>query len=372
MSMCGEMRNVNLFDPIDLRGVHIRNRIWLPPMCQYSAPESGEWLGRPNDWHYQHYASRSLGGFGLVTVEATAVVPEGRISNHCLCLDEDADVPSFRHIARVITQHGGVPAIQLNHAGRKGATSVWLGSGALAVEDGGWETLAPSAIAFDTMPLPREMTSAEIEAVIGQFAHSARLAVNAGFHAIEIHGAHGYLIHQFLSPVSNHRTDQWGGDFEGRTRLLRHIVRSVRGAIGDVPLFVRLSATDWLKENFEERDGSYGWTLTDSIRLVKELPDVDFWSISTGGCFPVKIPAGPGYQIPFARRIREETGAVVGVAGQITNATQADVVVYEEEADAVYVGRVALHDPYVPRHWAKALDVDIPWPNQYKRGRSAT
>ncbi|MDV6238247.1 NADH:flavin oxidoreductase/NADH oxidase [Trueperella bernardiae] len=360
---------MSLFDPIELRGLQVRNRIWLPPMCQYCAGESGEWLGRPNDWHYQHYASRSVGGFGLITVEATAVTPVGRISNKCLCLDDEADVPAFRHIARVIAQHGGVAAIQLNHAGRKASTRGGLGGGALPPEEA-WETVGPSAIAFEGLPAPREMTEAEIQAVIAQFACSANLAVESGFQAIEIHAAHGYLIHQFLSPISNHREDAWGGDFEGRTRLLREVVRAVRAVIGDVPLFVRISATDWLAENFEEVDGSYGWTLQDSIRLVRELPDVDFWSVSTGGCFPVKIPAGPGYQVPFARRIREETGAVVGAAGQITNATQADVVVYEEEADVVYVGRVGLHDPYVPRHWAKVLDVEIPWPDQLVRGRS--
>ncbi len=361
---------MNLFDPIELRGLQIRNRIWLPPMCQYSAQSAGEQLGRPNDWHYQHYASRSVGGFGLVTVEATAVTPEGRISNMCLCLDDESDVPAFRHMARVITQHGAVAAIQLNHAGRKASTRGQFAGGALAREEGGWETLGPSALAFDGMPAPREMSEAEIQAVIAQFTCSANLAMEAGFQAVEIHAAHGYLIHQFLSAVSNRREDEWGGDFEGRTRLLREVVRAVRAVIGDAPLFVRISATDWLSENFEKVEGSYGWTLKESIRLVKELPDVDFWSVSTGGCFPVRIPTGPGYQVPFARRIREETGAAVGTAGQITNATQADVVVYEEEADVVYVGRVALHDPYVPRHWAKMLDVDIPWPYQLARGRS--
>ncbi|QTG74708.1 NADH:flavin oxidoreductase/NADH oxidase [Trueperella pecoris] len=360
---------MHLFDPIELRGKQIRNRLWLPPMCQYSAGEKGEWLGRPNDWHYQHYASRSLGGFGLVTVEATAVAPEGRISPFCLCLDDEADVPAFRHIARVINQHGALPAIQLNHAGRKASTGVpWEGSHALG--ESGWQTLGPSPLPFDKeLPAPREMTHEDIERVIGQFARSAQLAVEAGFQAIELHAAHGYLIHQFLSPVSNVRHDEWGGDFEGRTRLLREVLRAVRGAIGDLPLFVRLSATDWLAEYFEEREGTFGWTVKDSIRLVRELDDVDFWSITSGGCIHAKIPVGPGYQIPFARRIKDETGALVGVAGQITNATQADVVVYEEEADVVYTGRVALHDPYLPRHWALQLDENVPWPHQYLRGR---
>ncbi len=360
---------VHLFDPITIRGIEIRNRLWLPPMCQYSAASEGEDLGRPNNWHFQHYASRAVGGFGVVTVEATAITPVGRISPQCLVLNND-DISAFAYLAQVISEHGALPAIQIGHAGRKGSSHVpWVGRTCVQPEVGGWETIAPSAIRYDeNLGMPREMTTDEIRETIDQFAKSAELAVRAGFRAIELHAAHGYLIHQFLSPVSNHRHDEWGGDFEGRTRFLREIVRTVRSAIGDVPLFARVSATDWLAENFSERDGNYGWTVRDTIRLVEELPEVDFWNVSTGGNLPVKVHTGPGYQVPFARRIKEETGAMVGVAGLIANANQAAVVVHEEDADVVYIGRVALHDPYVPRHWATHLDENIAWPNQYVRG----
>lgn len=361
---------MHLFDPITIRGIEIRNRIWLPPMCQYSAASDGRDLGHPNTWHFQHYASRALGGFGVVTVEATGITPEGRISPHCLVLNSADDVPAFGYLAQLISEHGALPAIQLGHAGRKASTQVpWQGRSYVPKEAGGWQTIAPSAIAYDeNLGVPREMSREEISQTIEQFARSAELAVRAGFKAIELHAAHGYLIHQFLSPASNHRDDEWGGIYEGRTRFFKEVVRAVRSAIGDVPLFARISATDWLAENFEERDGGYGWTIKDTIRLVQESPEIDLWNVSSGGNIPVRIQTGPGYQVPFSRRIKDETGAVTGVAGLIANATQASVVVHDEHADVVYIGRVALHDPYVPRHWATQLDEDIPWPNQYLRG----
>lgn len=363
---------MHLFDPITIRGSQIRNRIWLPPMCQYSAAAQGPDLGRPNSWHFQHYASRALGGFGVVTVEATGITPVGRISPHCLVLNHDDDVPAFAYLAGLISEHGALPAIQLGHAGRKGSSAApWVGRGRVQPDHGGWETIAPSAVAYDdSLGLPRQMTHEEIIETIEQFARSAELAVKAGFKAIELHGAHGYLIHQFLSPASNFRDDEWGGNHEGRTRFFKAIVRAVRSAIGDIPIFMRISATDWLAENFEKHEGTYGWTVKDTIRLVKDTPEIDFWSVSSGGNLPVKVHTGAGYQVPFSRRIKDEGGAVTGVAGLIANANQAAVVVHEENADVVYIGRVALHDPYVPRHWAQQLDEDIPWPNQYLRGVS--
>ncbi|MFP7696864.1 NADH:flavin oxidoreductase/NADH oxidase [Trueperella sp. LYQ143] len=361
---------MDLFDPIELRGLTVRNRLWLPPMCQYSAQSSGLQRGLPNEWHVQHYASRAVGGFGVVTVEATAVCPEGRISPNCLLLDRPEALPAFTRLAQAIRAHGAVPAIQLQHAGRKASTPPpWQGGGYVPHSAGGWSVVGPSDVPFDeTLPTPRVLDDAEILEIIGQFAAAARLAQQAGFEAVEIHAAHGYLIHQFLSPISNHRTDRWGGDAAGRSLILREIVSAVRAAVGDMPIIVRLSATDWLAELFENREGGYGWRVTDSIELVGSMPEVDFWSISTGGNVPVKIPTGPGYQVPFARRIREETGALVGVAGLIANAQQARVIVLDEEADVVYVGRVALHDPYIARHWAREIDTPMQWPNQYVRG----
>lgn len=361
---------MHLYDPITIANLNIRNRIWLAPMCQYSAASEGDERGRPNAWHYQHYASRALGGFGLVTVEATGITAVGRISPHCLILNNDADVPAFAHLARLISEGGAVPAIQLNHAGRKASSNVpWEGGAPLGPDAGGWQTYGPSAVPYsEDRPVPREMSADEIEQAISQFATSAALAVEAGFQAIELHGAHGYLIHQFLSPVSNQRLDEWGGDFACRTWFMREVVRAVREAIGAVPLIVRISATDWLAETLDQRDGHYGWTVSDTIRLVRELPEVDFWNVSSGGNVPIKVPTGPGYQVPFSRRIKEETGALTGVAGLIANATQAGVIVHEEEADVVYIGRVALHNPYVARQWAHQLGEDIPWPNQYLRG----
>ncbi|VEI14130.1 NADH:flavin oxidoreductase/NADH oxidase [Trueperella bialowiezensis] len=361
---------MHLFDPITIRGLDISNRLWLAPMCQYSAESDGPNLGRPNEWHFQHYGSRALGGFGLVTVEATGITAQGRISPHCLVLNNDADVPAFAKLAGLIEAGGAVPAIQIGHAGRKGSSQVpWEGRGSVSVSDGGWETIAPSAIGYDDkLGTPREMTAAEITDTISQFARSAKLAVEAGFKAIELHGAHGYLMHQFLSPVSNRREDEWGGDFAGRTRFFSDVVRAVREAIGDVPLIARISATDWLEETASTHDGSEGWKVAETIRLVRELPEVDFWNVSTGGNVPVRIPTGPGYQVPFSRRIKEETGASTGVAGLIANATQAGVVVHDEHADVVYIGRVALHHPYIARQWAAQMGEPVTWPNQYLRG----
>jgi 2,4-dienoyl-CoA reductase-like NADH-dependent reductase (Old Yellow Enzyme family) len=349
-----------LFTPLQVREVTFRNRIFVSPMCQYSSED-----GMPNDWHLVHLGSRAVGGAALVMVEATAVSPEGRISPRDSGIWSDAHAEAFQRITRFVKANGAVPGIQLAHAGRKASTEVpWRGDGAVKPEHGGWQPIAPSAIPFSqTYPMPREMTARDIEAVFEQFVAATCRANAAGFEVVEIHAAHGYLLHEFLSPLSNHRTDEYGGSLENRMRLLLRIARAMREEWPQrFPFFVRISATDWAEG---------GWDLPQSIQLARKLKEIgiDLIDCSSGALVPAKIPVGPGYQVPFAEAIRKEAGIATGAVGMITDAKQAEAIVASGQADAVLLARELLRDPYWPLHAAKELHADIPWPDQYARAK---
>ncbi|RSD19634.1 NADH:flavin oxidoreductase/NADH oxidase [Amycolatopsis eburnea] len=348
-----------LFSPITVRGLTLPNRVWVSPMCQYSATD-----GFPGDWHLVHLGQFATGGAGLVLTEATAVTPEGRISPQDTGIWSDEHANAWRRI--VDFAHGQDTAIgmQLAHAGRKGSTHrPWEGPGSVMPEDGGWESVGPSATAFGSYATPRELTADEVSALPEVFAQAARRAENAGFDVLELHFAHGYLVHQFLSPLSNTRTDRYGGDFEGRTRLALEIADAVR-ATTELPLFARLSATDWA-------DG--GWTADDSVRLAKLLAErgIDLIDTSTGGNVPnPDIPVGPGYQVPFAERIRAEAGLPTGAVGMITDPHQAEEILERDQADVVFLARALLRDPHWPLRAANVLGADVRWPDQYARAKS--
>ncbi|MFF7277136.1 NADH:flavin oxidoreductase/NADH oxidase [Streptomyces griseorubiginosus] len=354
-----------LFEPFTLRDVTMANRVWMPPMCQYSAAPDGPEAGAPNDWHFAHYAARAAGGTGLVVVEATGVSPEGRISPYDLGIWNDTQVEAFRRITRFLVSQGTVPGIQLAHAGRKASTDrPWTGGAPLAPDAGGWQPLGPSAVAFDERhPVPTELTSAQIAEVVGQFAEAAGRARAAGFEVAEIHGAHGYLIGNFLSPHSNHRTDEYGGSYENRTRFALEVVDAVRAVWpDDKPLFFRVSATDWLEEG--------GWTPDDTVRFARDLQahGIDLLDVSSGGnASGVRIPVGPGYQVPFAARVKAETTLPVAAVGLITDAEQAEKILSNGEADAVLLGRELLRNPSWARHAARELGGDVHVPDQYHR-----
>jgi len=350
-----------LFQPLELRGVTLRHRVILSPMCQYSAVE-----GLANEWHRVHYGTRAVGGAALVFTEATGVSPEGRISPRCLGIWSDDHVRALQPIVEFVRDRGAVPGIQLAHAGRKGSHEVpWRGSRLLTPQEGGWEPLAPSAIPFRPgTPPPRALAPAGIEQVVREFTDAARRARAAGFEVIELHMAHGYLLHEFLSPLSNRRDDEYGGSFENRIRLPLEVARSVRAVWpAELPLFARVSATDWAEG---------GWNLDQTVRLARHLKEagVDLIDCSSGGLLPdAKVPAAPGYQVPFAETIRREAGVVTAAVGLITEAPQAEEIVASGQADAVVLGRVLLREPYWPLHAARALGADLPWPDQYLRGR---
>ncbi|MFF4982906.1 NADH:flavin oxidoreductase/NADH oxidase [Streptomyces sp. NPDC001046] len=354
-----------LFEPFTLRDVTIPNRVWMPPMCQYSAAPEGPEAGVPTDWHFAHYAARATGGTGLIVVEATAVSPEGRITPYDLGIWNDRQVEAFRRITRFLAEQGTVPAIQLAHAGRKASTErPWKGGAPVGPEAHGWDSVAPSALAFDERhPVPAELTAGQIEDLVEQFAVAARRALAAGFEIAEIHGAHGYLINEFLSPHSNHRTDAYGGSYENRTRFALDVVDAVRAVWpDDKPLFFRVSATDWLHEG--------GWTADDTVRFAGDLRahGVDLLDVSTGGnASGVRIPTGPGYQVPFAARVRDEAGLPVAAVGLITEAEQAEKILANGEADAVLLGRELLRNPSWARHAARELGGEVRVPDQYHR-----
>lgn len=357
------MTDTPLFEPLTLRGITFRNRVFVSPMCQYSSV-----AGLPNDWHQVHLGSRAVGGAGLVLAEATAVVPEGRISTADTGLWNDAQAQAFRPITRFIREQGAVPGVQLAHAGRKASTQVpWVGVGAVEPADGGWSPVAPSAVPFATgYPQPQALTIAAIDLLVEQWVAAARRAHDAGFEVIELHMAHGYLAHQFLSPLSNQRTDEYGGALENRMRFPLQVAAAVRAEWPeDLPLFVRISATDWT-------DG--GWDVEQSVRLCRELREIgaDLIDCSSGGnVAAAKIPVAPGYQVPFAERIRAEAGIATAAVGLITDPVQANDIVAGGRADAVLLARQLLRDPYWPLHAARALGVDVPWPNQYQRAKVA-
>lgn len=352
----------SLLAPITLRDVTVRNRVWLSPMCQYSAVD-----GVPTDWHLAHLGARAIGGFGLVMTEATAVVPEGRISPQDTGLWTDGQATAWRRIVDFVHAQGAAAGVQLAHAGRKASTyAPWRGTGTVPVGDGGWTTVAPSAIPHGDHAAPRAMPASEIADIVDAFTAAARRADAAGFDVIELHGAHGYLLHQFLSPVTNHRTDEYGGTFENRIRLLLEIVDAVRATWpAGKPLVVRLSATDWI-------DG--GWTPAESADLATLLAGrgVDLIDVSTGGLDPAqRITVGPGYQVPFARDVRVKAEIPTGAVGLITEPAQAQQILDEGSADVVYLARAALREPGWPLRAAHELGIpaaDVPYPAQYRRG----
>ena len=350
-----------LFTPIRLRTVEIRNRIFMAPMCQYSAHD-----GMPGEWHHVHYGARAAGGAGLVVMEATAVAPEGRITPYDLGLWTDRQAEALRPIVSFIKEQGAAPAIQIAHAGRKACSDKpWKGGAPIKPGDGGWQPLAPSALPFSAESrTPKEMTQADIGNVVNQFAEAARRALNAGFEVVEIHMAHGYLLHEFFSPLTNRRTDAYGGNFENRSRLPLRVAKTVRELWpADKPVMVRISATDWVEG---------GGDLPGSIELVRQLQSIgiDLVDVSTGGLIPdAVIPAAPGFQTPFAAAIRKETGMMVSTVGLITDAMQAEQILVTEQADAVSVGRELLRNPSWPLQAARCLGDDISWLPQYQRAK---
>ena len=352
-----------LFQPLRLRDTTIPNRVWMSPMCQYSAAPEGPSAGAPGDWHFAHYGARAAGGTGLIVVEATGVSPEGRISPQDLGLWNDTQVDAFRRLTDFLRSQGTVPGVQLAHAGRKASTAQpWKGGTPVGPDAHGLQPLAPSALAFDERhPVPTELTVAQIQEVVGRFAEAARRALTAGFEIAEIHGAHGYLIHEFLSPHSNHRTDSYGGSYENRTRFALEVVDAVREVWpDDKPLFFRVSATDWLEEG--------GWTPDDTVRLARDLQThgIDLLDVSTGGNAPrVRIPTGPGYQVPFAARVKAETTLPAAAVGLITDVEQAEKILANGEADAVLLGRELLRNPSWAQHAARELGATVRVPDQY-------
>jgi 2,4-dienoyl-CoA reductase-like NADH-dependent reductase (Old Yellow Enzyme family) len=363
----------SLFEPYRLRSVTVPNRIWMPSMCTYSAAPEGEAVGAPTDWHLAHLGARATGGIGLILTEATAVSPEGRISPYDLGIWNDVQTEAFRRVTAFLKSQGTVPGIQLAHAGRKASTErTWVDRGAPIGPDRpyGWTPAGPSAEAFSAAhTTPSELTVEQIREIVGQFGAAARRAHEAGFEVAEVHGAHGYLVHQFLSPFSNHRTDEYGGSFEGRVRFALEVVEAVRAQWPeDLPVFFRVSATDWLAGDSD--DPREGWSADDTVRLAKELQarGVDLLDVSTGGNVPdARIEAVPGYQVPFAERIRTEAGVPVAAVGLITEPGQAARILAEGRADAVLLGRALLRDPYWARHAAEELGGEVHAPVQYHR-----
>jgi 2,4-dienoyl-CoA reductase-like NADH-dependent reductase (Old Yellow Enzyme family) len=349
-----------LFEALQLREIIFRNRIWVSPMCQYSSEN-----GMPTDWHLVHLGSRAVGGAGLVVVEATAVSPEGRISPQDSGIWSDAHAQAFKRITTFIKAQNSVAGVQLAHAGRKASTAApWDGGAKVDEVEGGWPTVAPSAIAFaDDYPLPRAMTQDDIAKVTEDFVAAARRGVEAGFEVIEIHAAHGYLLHEFLSPLSNRRSDQYGGSLENRLRFPLQVAAEVRAAVPQyLPVFVRISATDWTEG---------GWDLEQSIEFCRNLKriGIDLIDVSTGGNVPhAKIPVAPSYQVPFAAAIREQAVIKTGAVGMITSPRQAGEILQKGEADAVFLAREFLRKPYFVFRAARELGVSVDYvPKQYGR-----
>ncbi|WP_342000803.1 NADH:flavin oxidoreductase/NADH oxidase [Microbacterium sp. LWH7-1.2] len=350
-----------LFTPLSLRDVTVRNRLWVSPMCQYSAVD-----GVPQEWHHTHLAQFASGGAGLVVAEATAVSPEGRISPEDTGLWNDAQREAWTPIVTAIRSRGAVAGVQLAHAGRKASTwSPFSGRrGSVAAEEGGWSTVAPSAVAFDGYAEPLALDIAGIDRIVDDFAAAARRAVQAGFQVLEVHGAHGYLLHQFLSPLSNLRDDEYGGSLENRARLLLRVLDAVADAAPGIPVIVRFSATDWAEG---------GWNPDETATVARWAAErgADFFDISSGGLVAhQKLTTGPGYQVELAARIRREAGVPVNAVGMIDDAVHAERVLAEDLADAVMAGREWLRDPHYGLRAASELGAEIDyWPAQYLRAR---
>ncbi len=353
------MSESNLFQPLKLRGVVLRNRVGVSPMCQYSSRD-----GYADEWHLVHLGGRAVGGAGLVFTEATAVTAEGRISPEDLGLWKDEHVEFLGRITRFVIDHGAVPGIQLAHAGRKASTAApWLGGRPVPPEKGGWQPVAPSALPFEPhWPTPRMLDEEGIRSVVAAFRESAARAREAGFRVVEIHAAHGYLVHEFLSPLSNRRGDAYGGSFENRIRLAREITVAVREVWPqEYPLFVRISATDWVEG---------GWDLEQSIELARVLGPlgVDAVDCSSGGLVPdARIPVGPAFQVPFARDIRRDARIATAAVGMITEPRQAEEILARGDADLVLLARQFLREPYWPLRAARELAAPAEWPPQYRR-----
>jgi 2,4-dienoyl-CoA reductase-like NADH-dependent reductase (Old Yellow Enzyme family) len=350
-----------LFSPLIIKDITVKNRIAISPMCQYTAVD-----GFANDWHLVHYGSRAVGGASLILQEATAVSPEGRISPGDLGLYKEEHIEKLRQITDFIQQQGVVAGIQLAHAGRKAGCAVaWQGGKQLNLNEGGWTTVAPSAIAFNPDDIsPQELDAEGIKKVVADFKTAAERAFLSGYKLIEIHAAHGYLIHQFLSPLSNHRADSYGGSFENRVRLLLEIVRAINTVWPhNLPLFVRISVTDWVEG---------GWHAEEAVQLSKllKLEGVDLIDCSSGGMVPyAKIPLGPGYQVQFAERIKRESNLLTGAVGMITEVKQAEDILANNQSDLIIIGRASLRDPYFTLHAAQLSGDDIEWPLQYLRAK---
>jgi 2,4-dienoyl-CoA reductase-like NADH-dependent reductase (Old Yellow Enzyme family) len=350
-----------LFTPLTLRRLNIRNRVFLSPMCQYSATD-----GLPGPWHLVHYGSRAVGGAGLVMVEATSVAPLGRITPYDLGLWSESHARAFRPLTAFIKGQGAIPAVQLAHAGRKASCAApWQGGGPLMPNQGGWQPLAPSPLPFfGQCYAPKEMESFDLEEVVTQFEEATQWAFQAGFEAVEVHMAHGYLLHEFLSPLTNRRTDDYGGALENRMRLPLRVAKAMRGVWpDDLPVLARISATDWVEG---------GWDLPQSVMLAKALKSkgIDLIDVSSGGLTAdAQLPFAPGFQTPFAAAIRREAGLAVGTVGLITTAAQAEHILVTEQADAVFLGRELLRNPYWPQEATRELGDDVSWPDQYARAK---
>jgi 2,4-dienoyl-CoA reductase-like NADH-dependent reductase (Old Yellow Enzyme family) len=350
-----------LFEPLKIRNIELKNRLTVSPMCEYSSVD-----GFANNWHLVHLGSRAVGGAGLIFTEATAVSPEGRITPDDLGIWKDEHIDFLKTITTFIKENGAVPGIQLAHAGRKAShSSPWKGNKPLEENEGEWNALAPSSLGYkETDPLPKEMSKEDINTLITDFAKAAERALQAGFKVFEIHAAHGYLINEFLSPLSNKRSDEYGGAFANRIKILTDIVEAIRKVIKDeLPLFVRISATDWV-------DG--GWDIDDSVTLSKILKEksVDLIDCSSGGNSPKQsIPVKPLYQVPFSQRIKKEAGILTGAVGLITNAKDAEQILNDGQADLIILARQFLREPYFPLHAAKELNADVAWPVQYERAK---
>lgn len=349
-----------LFEPLQVGNVTLKNRIAVSPMCQYSSED-----GFANDWHLVHLGSRAVGGAGLIIFEATSVSPEGRITPDDLGIWKDEHISFLQRITSFIKQHGSVAGVQLAHAGRKASHhSPWKGAQPLAEHEGAWKTVGPSAVAYkEGAPVPEELSKDGIQKFIDDFRSATIRALQAGFELIEIHAAHGYLLHEFYSPLSNHRTDEYGGSFENRIRLLLEIVTVVQEIVPEsFPLFVRISASDWTEG---------GWTIEDSIELSKILnaKGIHLIDCSSGGNVSVRIPVKPLYQADFAARIKKEAGIMTGAVGLINSAAEAESILQNDGADLILLARQFLRDPYFPLHAAKELAADITWPSQYLRAK---
>lgn len=350
-----------LFTPLALRGLTLKNRIAVSPMCQYSCQD-----GFATDWHLVHLGSRAVGGAALVICEATAVEARGRISPACVGLWKDEHIAPLARIARFIASQGAVAGIQLHHAGRKASTlPPWEGRRPVSPAEGGWEVVAPSPLPFDAgHPVPHALTVAEIADIVAAFARAAERALEAGFAFVEVHAAHGYLIHEFNSPLANQRDDAYGGSFAGRTRFCREVVAAVRRVWpADRPVAVRLSCTDWVEG---------GWDLEQTVALARELKalGVDLIDCSSGGTVPYQqVVEAPGYQVPFAERVRREVGVPTAAVGLITEPQQANAIVAQGQADLILMAREFLREPYWPLKAARALGCDVAWPVQYARAK---